>query len=260
MPRIAILGSCVTRDVWRVVGLESAPLRLVSRTSLASMMALRPRGFTPPATPTIGPLSRFATRCVLLDAAKTGLDYLEAFDPDYLIFDFMDERFDLLACPDTVLCMSHNLVRSGLAHLSCFRPARIVRRFEVAEAWHLWIEGLRELRRRITHGPLARATLVLHRTKMADRFTGVLLGIPPERLALFPSTPLARIRGLRYNRMFEKYHDAFLTAFPGAAVIDVPEGLRIADAAHSWGPDPLHFVDDYYHAFAARARTLGIDL
>ena len=40
MPRVAIIGSCITRDVWPIVG-EAPPqdLLYISRTSLASLFA-----------------------------------------------------------------------------------------------------------------------------------------------------------------------------------------------------------------------------
>ena len=38
MPKVAIIGSCITRDLWPIRG-ETAELLYVSRTSLPSLMA-----------------------------------------------------------------------------------------------------------------------------------------------------------------------------------------------------------------------------
>src|SRR3954471_4562883 len=96
MPRFAIVGSCITRDLWRFRGRTVTELMYVSRTSLPSLFAAPVAGFRPAAKPP-GGLRPPPHRAVVADLQKTALASLVALRPTLLIFDFIDDRFDLLS-------------------------------------------------------------------------------------------------------------------------------------------------------------------
>jgi hypothetical protein len=254
--RIGILGSCTTRDVWRVAGLPSKHLTTVSRASCASLLAPRIDGVCLP--PVLGALhpGGFEERCLRDDIAKTSLDRLERARPDILVVDFIDERADLLATRGSLVTASYAFEKGGLLAIEPFASARRIDRLS-AEAWALWLAGLAALSQRIRHGPLAGARRVLHRSYLALGFRpGSADGVMAELVA----SPAARRQTLRKNRLLQSMYGAFLEAFPDTTTIDVPAATRLACAEHEWGPDPCHFVDDYYLACAAAMRAAGVDL
>jgi hypothetical protein len=190
---------------------------------------------------------------------KTGLATLEERKPDWLVFDFIDERHDLLACDETIVCHTEEWDRSGLSNVDPFRRGRTVRRFS-SEASNLWLEGLARLKQRLAKGPLSHTRLALHRCYLATSYVG---GMPPAaamQLPLFPATPLARLRIKRLNDLLALYHHAFQETFPDAALLDVAIKHRSADVDHMWGPAAFHFVADYYRELARAARAAGMPL
>ena len=87
--RFSILGSCVTSDVFRFAS-DLGPLASYhARTSILSIMSPP----LPLADDELDWSSDFARRAVQADFAKTLFDDLEAASPDYLIVDFVDDRF-----------------------------------------------------------------------------------------------------------------------------------------------------------------------
>src|SRR6266481_212201 len=116
MSRIAIVGSCITRDLWRFRGGTSpsgpADLLYISRTSLPSLFATPVKGFRAAVRPP-GGLRPQPHRALVADLSKTALARLVAFRPTHLIFDFIDERFDLLSVDGTLVTDSWELDASG---------------------------------------------------------------------------------------------------------------------------------------------------
>ena len=78
------------------------------------MGALRPDGFL--------------ARCVRADVEKTALQTLELWVFEALVFDFIDERFDLLYVGNSIVCDSFEFRRSGLRARGPFIDGRPVRR------------------------------------------------------------------------------------------------------------------------------------
>ena len=87
MSRVAIVGSCITRDLWRFRGHAcDVALHYVSRTSLASLFASSPAGFMaaekPPAR-----LKPQPHRALVADIEKTAMAGLVAFRPTHILFE-----------------------------------------------------------------------------------------------------------------------------------------------------------------------------
>jgi hypothetical protein len=259
MSRIAIIGSCVTRDVWHLLKIPTGNLRTISRTSLASITAPVPANFVLP--PDMGALDPdgFLARCVRADVSKTALVELEAFRPEVLIFDFIDERFDLLRIGDSIVCDSFEFRRSGLRGREPFIDGRLVRRLS-SEAETAWLAGLAQLRARIAAGPLAAARVVLHHALWAEEY---LEGSGRKRfpdLARFHPVPRVPEPVVKHNEMLARYHAAFLAAFPHALSIAPGGTHRVGDAAHPWGLSPHHYGPGYYAEFRDQALALGLTL
>lgn len=95
LSRIAIVGSCITRDLWPILGEAPPGLLYVSRTSLPSLFSAAAAGTRVQDEPPAG-LRRHQHNALVADLKKLALDALLAHRPTHIIFDFIDERFDLI--------------------------------------------------------------------------------------------------------------------------------------------------------------------
>jgi hypothetical protein len=256
LSRVAIVGSCITRDLWPIVG-EAPPddLLYISRTSLPSLLA-RPLGglqLLDERPPTLGP---FSYRSMLADLQKTALGRLVAHRPTHIIFDFIDERVNLLATGDTVVTHSWELAESGYMTQPPFADAHVIERTSQG-CELLWRMALHELSALIATTPLASATVILHEGRWSSQFydeAGELQEFGPDS-ELFGGR---RAEIAEHNALLARYEAAFRQAFPSARTIAAPSDLRIADARHRWGLSPFHYAPDYYRSVLQQLQALGI--
>jgi hypothetical protein len=260
MKRIGIIGSCVTRDVWHILNMPTDNIKTFSRTSLASLMSPVPEKLSLPGGMGALKPGGFLARCVRADVEKTALGILEAWQPNVLIFDFLDERFDLLRVGDAVISDSFEFWRSGLRARAPFTNGQPIHRLS-AEADQLWNGALAALCKRIVSGPLVNATIVLHVALWADfyRMEGELKRFPEQmKINPVPRAPEENIA--KYNSLLKGYHEAFMNTFPNAIVVMPPKKYRIGDTAHAWGPSPHHYIADYYRSFRELCQVHGLTL
>lgn len=253
MPRVAIIGSCITRDLWPIRGDGAENLLYVSRTSLPSLMSEPVAGFRPARLPP-PPLKAHQHRALVADLTKTALARLVAFRPTHLIFDFIDERFDLLSVGRSIVTRSWELQASGYLEQKAFRGARPVAR--LSDACHrLWIDAAGEFASAVRATPLREAALILHVSRWADEV----------RDADGTRRPLTDVEILdgqpadigEHNELLETYEARFTALMPPMARLD-GGGLRIAAADHQWGLSPFHFVPAYYDEIWRQLEGLGV--
>jgi hypothetical protein len=253
MTRVAIVGSCITRDLWQFQGDTKPDLLYISRTSLPSLFAAPVAGFRPSTTrPT--ELKRQPDRALTADLQKTALAALVAYRPTHVIFDFIDERYDLLSIGSSLVTHSWELEVSGYLKTPAFRGARGIPRLSPA-ADRLWLAGAGEFAAFIRATPLRDAKLILHAARWADRrrdADGVehLL----EHVEILPEQP-ADIAA--HNALLAQYEDAFTEIMPSMSRVEAPS-QRIADSVHRWGLSPFHYVPEYYDAIARQLDVLGV--
>lgn len=259
-PRIAVLGSCVTRDVWWILDRPpSQPELFVGRTSLASASlaegcanVLDPLADLEPQT-----CHGFARAMVMTEFGKTAFDQIAAAKPDTIVLDFIDERFDLLDCDGVLVTESLELIESGMMAQPALAQARRIPRFS-DEAWSLWAAGLLRLRRAFDEARLLPSRIVLHACLWADEVEAATgRHAYPDRCEIMLGRPTSRAAN---NDLLRRMHDAFAACFPEAVVIEPPADLRVADAAHRWGFSPFHFIPQYYQFLADAAAYHGVPL
>ena len=253
--RIAIIGSCITRDLWPILGEAPRDLLYISRTSLPSLFAQAPsalaHGPNPPPA-----LKRHQHSALVADLTKTALSALVAHQPTHIIFDFIDERFDLLEIGGGIVTDSWELRASRyLTDLPTTAMRAVPRLSSACEL--LWSEGLSQMAALIAATPLRRAKLILHRAKWADRYRdpdGTVLALPDE-VQIMESRYASRAD---HNQLLDRYQAAFIAQFPHAERVGAGGELHLADANHRWGLSPFHYVDAYYHDIWRQLRERGV--
>jgi hypothetical protein len=253
MSRVAIVGSCISRDLWRFQGVTvAADLLYVSRTSLPSLFAAPARGFRAARTPP-GGLNAQPHRALVADLQKTALASLVAFRPTHVIFDFIDERFDLLAAAGTLVADSWELEASGYLSQAPFRGRRTIPRLSAA-CERLWLDAAAELAAFVRATALSQARLILHSARWAERARTAGGRIAPlsgvEILAGRPAEIAA------HNALLARYEAAFEAVMPPMARVEAAD-LRLADEAHQWGLSPFHYAPGYYDEIWRQLAELG---
>ncbi len=253
MSRVAIVGSCITRDLWRFRGSTVANPHYISRTSLPGLFASPVPGFRPAAKPPAG-LKPQPHRALVADIAKTALAGLVAYRPSHLIFDFIDERFDLLSVAGTLVTDSWELEASGYLKQAALRDARTIPRTAPA-AERLWLEAAAEMAAFVRATPLRDAVLILHRAQWAThRRSADGRAVPLTDIEILPGVP--GDIGV-HNALLAGYETAFTELMPPMAQVAAPDH-RWADEAHEWGLSPFHYEPAYYAEIWRQLEALGV--
>lgn len=253
MSRVAIIGSCITRDVWRVGNVGADDLLYIARTSLPSLFSTPVLGFEPPDEAPAG-LGRTPHRLLTWDLKKKALAALTAHRPTHVIFDFIDERYDLMRVGGALVTESWELRASGyLDHPSLAGARRIDRLSEGCT--RIWREGVREMADFLWGGALRDAAIVLHEARWAEAQTdGTGARSPLTGVEILPGRP-ADIA--RHNALLEDYELELLRATPYVAKVAAPQ-LRLADADHQWGLSPFHYIREYYEEIWRQLQAHGV--
>jgi hypothetical protein len=253
--KVAIIGSCITRDLWPILGVDVSDLLYISRTSLPSLFAA-PIGpievdSAPPA-----PLRPNQHKAMVADLTKTALTSLVIHQPTHIIFDFIDERFDLVAAGEGLATHSWELEVSGYLEQPALAGRRTAPRLSAA-CDLLWNDALGELAAFLAATPLAGARLILHEAQWAETYRaddGRLVALPDE-LELMAGRMASRVR---HNALLRRYQAAFRARLPQAAPVAARDAVRVADPGHRWGLSPFHYVEDYYRDIWRQLQALGL--
>lgn len=255
MARIAVIGSCITRDLWPLREAAPKDLLYVSRTSLASLLSPPAAGYVPQADPP-GGLTRYQHMAVEADLQKTGLAQAMAHRPSHLIFDFIDERFDLLRLASGALITHSWELESGgyLAQAALAGPTAIPRLSGACD--RLWREAVAQLAGLLQVTILREAQIILHSARWADHQARSSGGV--QLLQGQPHIWDGRPADLEaHNAMLARYEAHFLEMIPGARVVRARPESQIADPAHRWGLSPFHYVQAYYDEIHGALTELG---
>lgn len=241
MTRIAILGSCITRDLWPIRGGGAERLLYVSRTSLPTLLSPPADGFAPaPQLP--GDLHAHEHGALVADIRKTALARLLAFRPTHLIFDFIDERFDLISADGALVLNSGEMMRSGYRTQPALAAGRTIPRLSPT-CERLWLEAAAEFASLVRTTCLGQATLILHSAQWAEQqrtADGKLLPIRDVEIVTGQPAEIAD-----YNAVLARQEAAFAALMPPMRKVAAP-GLQLADPNHRWGLSPFHYVPEYY--------------
>lgn len=231
--RIFILGSCVSRDIFEFDHSGFALAGYLARTSMAGF-GLAPVEDQELRACANGLQSAFQRSMALNDIDKSTLSKIKEADSDFVLLDFIDERFNLVRTGSSVFSFSGELERAGftLGERDVFGPGSAA--FE-----HLWLAGF-------------------------ERF---VREVPPQRILLNKAywalgTDEA---GNNFSKSWVEKNNAILDRLYklvelnwSLPTIEYPPVLMVGDSQHRWGVAPYHFIPAAYgHAIGEIRRCLA---
>lgn len=236
--RVLIVGSCVTRDSFeRPFGSELEIAEYFARSSLVS--ATSPEPFTEFDGSTIE--SAFQRRVVDFDHSRALLPFIRSGNYESVIYDPIDERFDLVEINGRVATRSNEFLRGKLGPGTEVRVKAFTDEFYARweEAWSTFIKELESVDR-------ARQ-LRIHVARWAT--CGQSGPLPDHELgaALRANTFLGRL----YKRMAADVEDSQF-------IVPKPEFAVAADE-HKWGRSLFHYPPDYYADFVDKFNRSFLD-
>ncbi|MBS7545055.1 DUF6270 domain-containing protein [Ancylobacter oerskovii] len=222
---VAILGTCVSRDMIRIATGESVKVKkYLARGTVRSILAKSPGklSYGDPSD-----LSGFERRNFDTDIAKSAFRQLSTVEADLCIVDMIDERLATWNNGETILTNSKGFeVAMGKLPPPWKYRAPLAMRAETLELAPLWAAKLKEA---VGHMPI-----VIHRALWA---TGG--GSDDKTVA-------------EHNAFLDELYDVICAALPEAVAVRADDSVRRAATEHQWGPAPYHYEDPYYgHVWAA---------
>jgi len=222
--KISILGSCVSRDIFRIVG-GKYEFNYYARTSVISAVS-RPLQIS---ESDIGLDSAFQRKMVMQDFKKDFIDSTSAFKPDVVLIDFVDERFDLLKYGDSYVTRTNELVNGDIESLWDFER---ISRFE--EATHkLWERCCDKFVQSLLN-VVSKEKIYLHEAYWATEFID-----SNSKVNVFDNAEQI----IKNNKILQRYYEYFKKSCPGITVLSERPS---ADENHVWGKSPMHFTENYY--------------
>lgn len=231
---IAIIGSCDSRDIFRVqeeyFNLTQYNItNYIARSSIVSMMSspinIDVNG--------ISLQSKFRKHSLYNDITKKGLVNLgeKCEEIDYVIIDFMEERFDILRIGEAYVTNSWEFRESNLMEEWSYD---LIKRDEVGlkEIWKekcmLFIEELKK--------NFKPEQIILHEAYMVFQYK--------KNESLYEFKDKENIE--KMNSILKEYYSFFKENFSGIHVWSFNQKENYCDSNHIWGCQPYHFYDEYY--------------
>lgn len=186
--------------------------------------------------------SSFERRCLVNDINKYVLEYIFEKKSDYIIFDILDARAQLL-CNGNVYITVLNQVKNNRSKLNQkfgLDTYTEVSPFDISnDKWNECIDVI--CKRLLQHYSPNQIIINKH------------FGVPYfYDSGLIKDFPAYRIEEMnKYNPLVEKLFSRIQKNIPGCHVIDFPNSI-ICDGKHKWGLYPLHYHSDYYE-YASKA-------
>lgn len=256
MTKVAIIGSCITRDIWPILEEPTPELLYLSRTSLPSLVSEPVKGLEPIPDQPQGVISRSQRNSVLADLQKTALDAVAAFQPTHIILDFIDERYDLLQVGGSVITHSWDLKESGYLDQPWAAGARRIPRSS-DEARTLWRSSVPAFVEALRRRGLLAARIILHEAEWAQTYVDAQGGLQdlPDALQVWEGLPASRAE---HNALLADTQARIDGLIHGLVRVRADPRFLIADETHRWGLSPFHYVPDYYRDVLRQLRAVGI--
>lgn len=241
--RVAIIGSCVTRDLFEIETNSLSNFEIVfysARSSISSYLSL-PN--TDPRLKIAG--SGFEERRSQFDLEKSHWDNLERSRPDIILIDLVDERIGLIQHQGSVFSASGPMIKA-------FERANID-----VEILRPWNEGVRKRRLWSVKYFLERVmsvspNIIFHKAEWAETYLD-----KKREVAIFSGSEFDKLISLNN----EILRECFAVADDSGVAIEFIGGKEMglhAGGDHLWSFCPYHYDKRYYRSLARQltARIL----
>ncbi|MGO3744457.1 MAG: DUF6270 domain-containing protein [Alcaligenes aquatilis] len=228
--KVLILGSCVSRDIFRLMETEGCKLSsYYGRSSFAS-------AFCPVKVKDIWSSnisSSFQARMVSADLNKKWPDIIKKTEFDVLLVDFIYERFHLGSFSNGALCTLSNELRNSGFDRKAARARGIQtgsdEHYELwARGWISFIDLLDSLGKR--------QCVLLNEVRWAQTASDSSIpawGFTPEQIAAA-------------NLYLEKLYSRAAADLKDFQLMRADPRHLVSNLSHQWGAAPFHYVDSYY--------------
>lgn len=237
MENVFIHGSCVTRDIFRVMN-QNYNFYFYTRSSIISLMSA-PLAITPEDVERLS--SPFQRKTVIEDFQKVFFSWFDGNRADIVILDLIDERLNVLEHDNSYVTQSVYMKDAGAMELYPFNliPQKGDQRQQLWEdACERYIETL------LQHVPEEK--IVIHESYWATHYIdddGEFHELEKQGLIKFN------------NEMLTQYYGYLKKSLPNSFVIQLD---AIASPKHSWGLAPFHYVDEYYQEAYRQLLETGL--
>ncbi|MDR2342174.1 MAG: heparinase II/III-family protein [Campylobacteraceae bacterium] len=232
--KFIIFGSCVTRDAFEFTDKEKVKLvRYFARSSLGSAYSnAKVKNIDISSIE-----SNFQRSIVASDLDKEFPVFLENSEFDYIVYDAIDERFNLLEMQDGSFCTLSNELKQVENGYKQFIKREIPSAFDEffahwEKGWNSFIKQLERLGKRSSL--LINKVFWAKKTISGDNF--------------LPSYTDGGIN--KANAFLAKLYERMSQDIPQNQFIEFDDDLLIGSDNHKWGKSPFYYVDRYYKHFA----------
>jgi hypothetical protein len=191
-----------------------------------------------------GDLNGFERRCVIADLEKNENYWAFERNAEFLIVDYIDERFDSLCVgPSRVSDTRH--VRQPQFEAAYSQTLRVQPRSsqEVHEAWLAGAGKFFDRARKAF--PSSR--IILHEAYWASEFRHESGERKPMSDAMTRAVE-------KNNLLLSELHGATKSLVPGMSVVTPSKDVLFADPEHRWSKEPFHYIHAYYTEFVRMVR------
>ncbi|HEB9344990.1 TPA: hypothetical protein RZK20_001537 [Campylobacter coli] len=224
MKKICIFGSCVSRDIFEYD--EQKNFELVGYYARSSFASLSSNAMIEQDV-LDNIISPFQKRMVLYDMNKSFIEKVKKNDFDFLLVDFIDDRFHFYKLSNDSIVTVSNEYKKAKGKL--YSSNMIYSKSQ--EHIDLWRKGIERMYNDLC---LIQDKIILNKVYWSDTFfNGQKFTINPEEL-------------IANNSFLKERYDEFITFFPKVKYIEYPKDVLVLDHKHKWGGAPMHYYHDVY--------------
>lgn len=230
--KVFILGSCVSRDSFSVDDLNTKfeIINYIARTSLARVTFPKIKNIQLD----ISLESKFQKRLVNSDLLNSLLDTVKASHFDYMILDFIDERFGLIEFDSTFVTNSFEFQNAKLVDQSNSKKLDV----DTLEFLHKWEKGFCKILEHVSP-----SKIIINDVQWAYKTDDSQYTFEIDRI--YKGMLLMN----NLYRIAQKY-------IPAENFIQYPSNIFLAKTDHKWGVAPYHYQDKVYQYFMQRLKEI----
>lgn len=242
MKKIAIIGSCVSRDAFEFDKSNfDISAAYFPRASIVSLMS-KPIEID---HTVLSDENQWLKWVILNDYNKSTITQVKAKKPDAIIVDLIEERFDLININGNFLTRSDDLLKV-YPLIKEVNAANIVSRNSNDDI--LLFSSHASLFCETLNRELPDVKVIIHDARYSDYYmdNGKIIKFDEHKC----------YGNKQANARLEMYSKILIKELKNVAYIKLDNEISIANKNHKWGLSPFHYTDEYYEEFMARISYL----